>query len=42
MNIIIQWLIAGDPAIVFQTNRDLLNTNNKNLINLRENITKNG
>lgn len=41
-NKILKWLLAGDQSIVYQTNRDLLNTDKKNLCNLRKKIANNG
>jgi hypothetical protein len=38
----IQWLVSGDPSIVYQTNRDLLNTDTDRLNRLRKNISKSG
>jgi hypothetical protein len=38
----ITWLLSGDPSIVYQTNRDLLNTDKDKLIKLQMNITKSG
>lgn len=39
---IIQWLLQGDPAIVYQTHRDLIGTEEAYLTQLRKNITEHG
>ncbi|MDD2889045.1 MAG: hypothetical protein PHE49_00195 [bacterium] len=41
-NSIIKWLLAGDPSIIYQTNRDLLNTDIEKLNHLRKAIAKSG
>lgn len=39
---IIDWLLAGDPAIVYQTRRDLLEQNGKELDPVRSEIARSG
>ena len=39
---IINWLLSGDPSIVYQTNRDLLNADATELSSLQKNIEENG
>jgi hypothetical protein len=41
-NEILNWLLAGDQSIIYQTNRDLLVTDEKNLNHLRKKIAYNG
>jgi hypothetical protein len=42
MKALIEWLLAGDPAIVFQTHRDLLQSDGEILTGLQEQIHKSG
>ncbi|BES65551.1 hypothetical protein SANA_19900 [Gottschalkiaceae bacterium SANA] len=42
MNALIEWLLEGDPAIVFQTHRDLLESDEEVLIKLQNQIHQSG
>lgn len=42
MKALIEWLLAGDPAIVFQTHRDLLESDGEVLLGLQEQIHTTG